>query len=429
MDNDERIKQWREERERSQSSGFRARGAMDASSDARDTTRSEDVLQQEILNRRRDRVRGVIRNLALYLIVPLVAVYLYVSLVATPLFRSEAVFTVQTVSQSAPSPTAGIFSVGSAGSTIADAFKAREYILSRPMMEILERRVGFLSHFAGHEMDPLTRFGGPFGINDDAFEYFRKRVRVTVDVQEGILRVAVHARTRADAERFARAILEASERHVNALSQKISDDQIESLSQNVRDAELQLQRSRRSLAMVQSRRGELSPEQTASALYQLLSNLQIQLAEAQRQRDSLLSQGLTNSPLLPPLNAQIKELESQIANQRRKLVSPSGGSLQRALGDIESAAADKEIAETRHKSALNTLEQAYLRVLEQNRYFIIIVPPAASSRAAVRDILTIFWPVAALVLAAYALAFLLLYLGRKRGASFSLTRSINRWRQ
>src|SRR4029079_1565250 len=116
------------------------------------------------------------------------------------------------------------------------AFKAREYILSRPMMDYMERRYGFLSHFDTYRMDSLTRFRSPLGFNRDPFDYYRKRVRVAVDVQEGILRLYVQARTQQDAVRFGNAILAAAEQRVNQASQKISDDQISALTQDVQNA-------------------------------------------------------------------------------------------------------------------------------------------------------------------------------------------------
>lgn len=439
MDNEERIRRWRERRQ----PGAAARAQSDPPLAALDWQAEEEApsgdsgavrsdvdvetMRAAILERRRVRLHRLLTRLALFVGVPLLAVFLYVALIATPLYRGEAVFTVQTASESAPSPTAGIFAVGSAGSTIADAFKAREYILSRPMMDYMQSRHRFLDHFASSAMDPLTRFRSPLGLNTDPYAYYRKRVRVSVDVQEGILRLYVYGRTQEDAIRFGNAIMRAAEQHVNALSDKISADQVNSLTADVRQAEMQVQQSRRMLAAVQARRGELSPEQTATAVYQLISSLQLQLAEAQQQRNSLLDQGLTNSPLLPRLNAQIAELRSQIDGQRRRLVNPGGGSLQRTLNEMEGANASKEIAQARYQSALNTLQQAYLKILEQRRYFVTIVAMSAGAFPKVRDVLSIAAPILALLALLYAL---IVGLPRLRGEDGvgRVTEVFTRWR-
>lgn len=442
MDNEERIRRWRDRRQGAGSAagaGDKAAAVTsldwpeggDSRRDMGDTAADVDVaaMRETILDRRRARLRSLLRRFALFVGLPLLAVLLYVSLIATPLYRGEAVFTVQSTTQSAPSPSAGIFSIGSAGSTISDAFKAREYILSRPMMEIMEQRHGFLSHFADPAMDPLTRYRSPFGLNWDPFGYYRKRVKVAVDIQEGILHLYVYARTSEDAIRFGNAILRAAEQHVRQLSEEMSEDQIRSLTSDVREAEQQVQQSRRVLAGVQARRGELNPEQTAVAIHQLISSLELQLAEAQRQRNSLVDQGLTNSPLLPRLNAQIAELQSQINRQRGRLVSPGGGSLQRTVTEFEAATANREIAQARYTSALNTLQQAYLKILEQRRYFVTIVAMSTGAYPKVRDVIAIALPILLLVALIYALVFAAQRLRGRRFTRGRVTEVFNQWRR
>jgi capsular polysaccharide transport system permease protein len=376
-------------------------------------------------------LRRIARRTFLFAIVPLLVVFLYVSLIGTKLYQGEAIFTVQTSSEGAPAANAGLFAIGGGGSTIADAFKAREFILSRPMMDQMEKQHGFISHFASSAMDPLTRFNGPLGLNRDPYKYYLERVRVAVDVQEGILRLYVQARTAEDARRFGNAILGAAEAHVNRFSDKISEDQISSLTRDVQSAERQVADARRSLASVQARRGELAPEQAATAVYQLISNLELQRSEAQRERDSLLNQGLTDNPLLPRLSARVDELNAQIGEQRRRLVNPGGGSLQQTLNEFENASARKEIAQARWESTLKTLEQAYLRILEERRYFVLIVGMSVETFPKVRDTLPIALPILMLLAFIYAVVIA----SRRAGLTgrslgeFRVTKVVAQWRR
>lgn len=384
-----------------------------------------------ILERRQVHWRGVLRRIMFFGLIPLLAILLYMWLFATKLYQGEAIFTVQTSSESAPAANAGLFALGGANSTIGDAFKAREFILSRPMMDEMEKRHGLLSHFATSDMDPLTRFQGPLGLNRDPYEYYQKRVRVAVDVQEGILRLYVQARTAEDARRFGNAILAAAEAHVNRFSDKISEDQIESLTRDARNAEKQVADARQSLAAVQARRGELAPEQAATAVYQLISNLELQRSEAQRERDSLLNQGLTDSPLLPRLNSRVQELTAQISEQRRRLVNPGGGSLQNTLSEFETASTRKEIAQARWESTLKTLEQSYLRILEQRRYFVLIVGMSVGAFPKVRDTMAIVLPILAILALLYAIAFAVRRFRSSGGRfdAYQVTQAVRVWRQ
>lgn len=455
MDNEERIKKWREQRlgggaagvadldlaeaaagkkraraERIDPEDFRGGGtALPPTADLPDDVAIEEA-RLAIMQRRNARWRKLVARVGLFLVLPLLIILLYVELIATPLYQGEAVFTVQTSSDSAASPTAGLFAVTAGSSTVVDAFRAREYILSRPMMDYMQNRYGFLDHFTSSKVDPLTRLNGAFGLNSDPYEYYLKRVRVAVDVQEGLLRLYVQARTQDDAIRFGNAILNAAQAQVNATSQKISEDQIESLTQDVQGAERQVADTRRSLAAVQARRGELSPEQTATAVYQLISQLELQRADAERERNALLDQGLTNSPLLPRLSSRVEELQAQISEQRQRLANPGGTSLATTLNEFESASARKDMAQTRWQTTLNTLQQAYLRILQQRRYFVVVVGMSASHLATVRDVLGIAWPILLMLALLYGIVLTALHLGlRDRVRTIAVNRAVARWKR
>lgn len=454
MDNDERIRRWREAREARTASQDgkaerlsddplpsestqRSRAERPSESDGRTTGQpplpDESSLEEAraaILERRRARWRTIIQRAMTLIAIPALAILFYMGVIATPLYQGEAVFTVETSARSAPAPSAGLFGVTSGSSTISDAFKAREFILSRPMMEHLEQRFGFMSHFASFHMDPLTRFQSPLGLNQDPYDYYRKRVRVAVDVQEGMLRLFVQARTEEDAVRFGNGILAAAETHVNDFSDKISEDQISSLTRDVQNAERQVAESRRSRAAVQARRGELSPEQTAASVYQLISSLELQLAEAERERNALLDQGLTESPLLPRLTGRTEELKAQIAEQRRRLVNPGGTSLQSALNEYEGAEAQTEIAQGRLQSTLNILQEAYLRILEQRRYFVLVVGMSAADIPKVRDFASIAIPIFVLLALIYAIVFIVRRLAGEGSVSgFRFSGVMDQWRR
>lgn len=422
MNNDERIRRWRQERLPSLSAGLPDEDLEDFSDlDALGLDSGEkqprsaplptlpmahemslEEARAAIRRRRREQWRRLVRNTALFVGVPLLAILSYIWFVATPLYQGEAVFTVQTSSDAGTAATAGLFGLGASTAAVSDALKAREFILSRPMMDYMEKNYGFMSHFASYHVDPLERFNSPLGINRDPLAYYRKRIRVAVDVQEGLLTLYVQARTPADATRFGNAILAAAQRHVNEYSAQMSADQIGALNRDVQDSARQLADARRSLAMLQARRGDLNPQQTATAIYQLISNLELELADAQRQRNSLLDQGLTNSPLLPQLNSRVQELQAQIGAQRSRLANPSGGSMVKTVNEFEDASSRKDLAQTQYQTTLTTLQQAYLKILEQRRYFVTIVALSVGESPAVRDIMTIAWPILLLLAFAYA---------------------------
>jgi capsular polysaccharide transport system permease protein len=403
MNNEKRISEWQARRPARE--GDEAPKARTNGNGPRPVSGAGlETVRREIEEDRQERRRNLITRLFLFVGIPLVAVLAYAGLVAQPLYDGEAVFTVQTTTTAAPAPNAGFFAGSGSSSTINDAFKVRAFILSRPMMQYMEEKYGFISHFATG-MDPLTRYGGMFGIKGDPLDYYRKRVIVTIDVQEGILRLFVQARTRKDAERFGQAILDAAHKHVNDSSALIGNDQIAELTSNVREAEDALGAARGEFTGVKVQQGDLNPEKTAEVVYNLISSLELELAEAVRQRQSLMKDGLVDSPLLPPVDARISELRSQISQNRARLSNPGGRSLTQTVSAFDTANSRQEMAQVRWQSALSTLRDAYLDVLRQRRYFVLVVGMSAGPEASVRDWTAIVLPILVLLAIAAAIVF------------------------
>jgi capsule polysaccharide export protein KpsE/RkpR len=173
----------------------------------------------------------------------------------------------------------------------------------------------------------------------------------------------------------------------------------------VQQAEDDLSRARGEFTGVKAQQGDLNPERTAEVVYNLISNLELELAEAVRQRQTLMRDGLVDSPLLPPVEARIGELRSQIAQNRARLSNPGGRSLAQTVSAFDSANSRQEMAQVRWQGALSTLRDAYLDVLRQRRYFVLVVGMSAGERPSVRDWTAIVLPIVLLCAIAAGIVF------------------------
>jgi hypothetical protein len=101
------------------------------------------------------------------------------------------------------------------------------------------------------------------------------------------------------------------------------------------------------------------------------------------------------------------------------------------VNEFQSATARKDIAQARWQSTLNTLQQAYLRILEERRYFVIIVGMSAELFPKVRDVLGIAWPILALIALIYALIFIVRRMAGENAPSrgWRVTEMVEKWRQ
>lgn len=409
MSNEERIQKWREERlmvadaarqeridevqrqrtQDEQAETARRRGIVESllpSSESLELARLQLVRDRAARSRRRNW-----RN-ALLILLPVALTIAYLMFIATPLYEAKAVFAVQSGAPESGAPTAGIFSVGAPASTLTDSFSTREFILSRDALQQLDRGNGFTAHFRVPGVDPLSRPRVIPALGIDDYSFFRRRVHVDIDVQASLLTLTVQALTPADAVRFADQIVGLAQHRVNELASAIDADRTAVLARTAAADEAEFRQASAAVTQAQSRHGEFSPAQTAATRYQLLGGLETQAADIEGRRESLLGNGLTESPILPKLNVKLAELHSQIGEQRGLLANPGGSGLQSSTSQIEAATIRRDLARDKWQAGLRTLEQARLSGLDHRRYLIMVARPVTPTIATANS-----WPYAGLL--------------------------------
>lgn len=218
MENSERIKKWKEERAKvaeesrasrlQQKENERALRQTEKTADAKShhrpdagwsATDADSVRRASLVikERRVQQAKQSLRRLFLYIALPLLVIMLMSWLLTSRFYSADATFIVQTdASQDNFSGTAFF----GAGNEMSEGFQVREFILSKEMMERMEKELGFLSYFAQDDIALFSRYHAPLGINDDPYRYYLSKVSVAVDIQQGMLRLNVKARSAKQAE-------------------------------------------------------------------------------------------------------------------------------------------------------------------------------------------------------------------------------------
>ncbi|ECP9948615.1 Vi polysaccharide ABC transporter inner membrane protein VexD [Salmonella enterica] len=398
MENSERIKKWKEERAKvaqesrasrlQQKEDERALRQTEKSADAKShhnpdagwsATDADSVRRASLVikERRVQQVKQSLRRLFLYIALPLLVIMLMSWILTSHFYSADATFIVQTdASQDNFSGT----SFFGAGNKMSEGFQVREFILSKEMMARMEKELGFLSYFAQDDIALFSRFHAPLGINDDPYRYYLSKVSVAVDIQQGMLRLNVKARSAKQAEFFAQRILSFAEQHVNTVSARMQKERILWLENDVKSAQENLGAARLELLKIQHIQKDIDPKETITAIYQLIAGFETQLAEAKAEYAQLMVNGLDQNPLIPRLSAKIKVLEKQIGEQRNRLSNKLGsqGSSE-SLSLFEDLRLQSEIAKARWESALQTLQQGKLQALRERQYLLIISQPMAES--------------------------------------------------
>lgn len=188
---------------------------------------------ERLAESRRQRHRRTMRRFQYFVLMPTLLYFCYSALIATSFYEAESVFTVKTSDGRDPNAVGAANAGLLFSNPFQDAFMVREHLLSRELMTKMDAEHGFLAHYTENWQERLwLRFGKRF-LGRDELDFYRGRVRVGVDTQEGILRLHVRALRPEQARLFSVALLDYAEDKVNRLSEQILDDQVRLLEREV----------------------------------------------------------------------------------------------------------------------------------------------------------------------------------------------------
>lgn len=434
MDNSERIKKWKAERARvaeeeraarikekqderlaQSAERVQAQQETERQTDSSAVMNDPDAIRRASLmikERRIGQARQALRKLVLFLGVPLIALMSLSWVMTSGFYSADATFVVQSEISQNPTPGAVLFG---GGNEMSEGFRVREYILSKEMMDRMEREYQFLSYFAKDEIALFSRYNSGFGLNGDPHKYYLSKVNVSADIQQGMLRLNVKAMDAQKAEFFAQRILKISEEHVNRMSERMQTERITWLENDVENAQEDLSRVRLELLNVQHIQKDIEPRETVSAIYKLIAGFETQRAESKAELDQLLKTGLDQSPVIPRLKARISVSETQIAEQRSRLSTILGSQgASESLSLFEDLRLQNEMAKARWEAALQTLQQGKLQTLRERRYLLVISQPMVASETNRYDDMTQWFVIFVLLGFVYLVISLLMTIRRIR---------------
>jgi len=324
------------------------------------------------------RLSPLMRRLLLWVGLPTLGAILYFGLIASDMYQSESKYTIQGSDMRGGSgldSLIGMLPVG-VGASEYDARAVQEYILSRDVLRRLDREEGFIHHHQDPGIDWIARIPADATF-EDAYEYYEGLVDVRHDSQSGVSTLTILASTAEDAQRFAHAVLRYAEEMVNELSERAQLDRMTFALQEVAGGEQRLAKARQSILELQREGEEINPQESASAVFGIRTQLETELAKTRAELRQLESFMKPEAHQVQSLRQKIVSLEEQIQNENLKLVDSKSQSLSASIARFEPLVLEKEFAEKAYESALTSLELARTEAAQQHRYLATIVTPSA----------------------------------------------------
>jgi capsular polysaccharide transport system permease protein len=341
---------------------------------------------------RRARIRRTAVRLGLFVALPTLVATIYYGLVASDQYESVAAFTIQNAD--GPSPGGVEFFLGTmpGGAAGRDVLIVQEHVLSRSMLAHLRERFDFDAHYADEAHDVVSRLSKRADL-EDIYEYFLRRVSLEHDAASGVLTLRVRAYSPEAAERFADAILGASEDMVNRMSEDARQDRMRLAESEVEKAESRLGKARAALLDFQREKDELNPFQSAATAEAVRGSLESQLAEARAELSALTAVMHAGAPKVEAQRRRVASLAAQVERERGKMVG-GDGAVGESIAHFEPLLLEKEFAEQTYRSAIASLELARVEASRQHRYLVTVAAPskpdARTHPERLRGILTVF---------------------------------------
>ena len=310
-------------------------------------------------------------------LVPTITALAYYGYFASDQFESETRFTVRSSTPAlGTDQIADVTGIPSA-KIVQDTQIAMNFIESREMLDVLsERNINLKEIYGRESIDWWARLPQDDSI-EDMLDYWKDMVSTSVSLSSGIVTVKTRAFTAEDSAMLSKTILEASERVVNRVNDRIWSDVIDTSNANLENAKTQLLQAREALASSRNRDGVLTVESSSAILTNLISGLESERLSLQQRYDANLSVVSPKAPQMLVLKREIDAKDQQIAELKSQLAGATGGD--RNLADVSQEMSQLQLAQTlaeqQFASSLRTVEQIQFVSRQQLLYLESFLEP------------------------------------------------------
>ncbi|SLN75751.1 capsule biosynthesis protein [Roseisalinus antarcticus] len=334
-------------------------------------------IQRDLSRRRRLKMLLLLTRLALFVGLPTFAAGYYYNFVATPMYATKSEFVIQ---QAEPQGGAGGFGnlfQGTSMATQQDSIAVQSYLTSREAMLRLDQDHGFKEHFNQDHIDPIQALADDAS-NEEAYAIYEKRVKVSYDPTEGLLRMEVSAADPETSQVFSEALVNYAEEQIDQLTQRLREDQMAGARESYVNAEGRRQAALQELLSLQEELETIDPAGETAARTQRIAALQTQRQELQLQLQSRLAARRPNEAQVDGLRSEIGNIDALIAEVQAEAVNVTGGVSQAQKNtQLRLAEEDYAFQNVLVQQALQAMETAQIEANRQVRYLSLSVAPVA----------------------------------------------------
>jgi len=378
-------------------------------------------LQHDVQCATRRKLSWPLISAAVCILTPTLLAAIFYAFIAADRYVSEARFAVRT-SEGQAADVLGVMTGMPSSTVVSDSYIVTDYILSREMVNHLERRIPLRQIFSHPSADFMTGLDPTLTL-EEFVDYWNDRVSVYYDSTKNTIAVQAEAFVSEDAERIVREIVDVVRLLVNDLSAQARRDAVQFASSEVARAELRVRGARDDLIQFRGKNKDFDPAQTASASLQIVSQLEGERSQLNSQLAAVSGYLGANAPSVQMLKSRIGALQTEIDRIQGEMstsgndadtnstarVGDDSGALVNVVAAYQELLLNQQFAEQAYTAALGSLERARAEADRTQSYLAIYlnpnIPEAAAYPRRLRNVLIVLI-LAAVAWAIGALAFL-----------------------
>lgn len=271
--------------------------------------------------------------------------------------------------------------LGGAGGNRGDQLLLRDHLLSVDMLKKLDAALHLRAHFSDTGRDPLSRMWSQDAPIEWFHQYFLSRVSVELDDFAGVLIIKAQGYDPKTAHAITTQLVQEGERFMNGMAHSLAQEQVAFLEKQVTQMNQRAMQARQTVLRYQNKEGLVSPQATAENIVGIVSRLEAQRTELQTQRSVNQAYLVPSHPNIVQLNQQIAAVEKQTAQERAKLASPNGKTLNRTVEEFQRLEMEAAFAQAVYKTGLVALEKGRIEATRTIKKVSVLQAPTAPESA------------------------------------------------
>ncbi|MCP0914816.1 hypothetical protein NKV53_10815 [Legionella sp. 27cVA30] len=308
-------------------------------------------------------------------LIPWFAAACYIILLQAPLYESTAKILIEKDEKDPMNISMGFLGGGHAPPS--EIYLAREHVLSREVLDKVEKDIGIKTHFQSKQADFLSRLS-KHATQNAFLKYYRHKVNAVVDQDTNEIMLTASAFSPQIAKQLLTAIILQTKDFVNRVSNTLAKKQYSFAKMKLHLAKEKLFQARKDVIEWQNQNGLFDPKETAQVVSSVMAKLKGTLVEKQTEYITYSSFMQPNSNKVLTLQEEIKALKAQIERQTNILLGQKekNGKLNKIMSDFEWIQLQLQFAQAEYQASQQAYDAAAVNLAKNQNLVIEIEPPS-----------------------------------------------------